>query len=135
VAWKQGVDMKIEISVGELVDKVTILSIKLHKIKSAEKLVNVRREYRILRDSMEAAGITTESEVFKDLLSVNLVLWDIEDKIRLKEAEKQFDDEFIELARSVYIQNDQRFELKRKINLSYDSELIEEKEYVDYKKG
>ena len=127
--------MKIEISVGELVDKVTILSIKLHKIKSAEKLVNVRREYQILRDSMEAAGITTESEVFKDLLSVNLVLWDIEDKIRLKEANKQFDDEFIELARSVYIQNDQRFELKRKINLSYDSELIEEKEYVDYKKG
>ena len=127
--------MKIEISVGELVDKVTILTIKLHKIKSAEKLVNVRKEYQILRDSMEAAGITTESEVFKDLLSVNLVLWDIEDKIRLKEADKQFDDEFIELARSVYIQNDQRFELKRKINLSYDSELIEEKEYVDYKKG
>ena len=127
--------MKIEISVGELVDKVTILSIKLHKIKSAEKLANVRREYQILHESMEASGITTESEVFKDLLSVNLALWDIEDKIRLKEANKQFDDEFIELARSVYIQNDQRFELKRKINLSYDSELIEEKEYVDYKKG
>ncbi len=126
--------MKIEISVGELVDKVTILSIKLQKIKSAEKLVNVRKEYRILHESMEAVGITTDSEEFKELLSVNLTLWDIEDKIRLKEANKQFDDEFIQLARSVYIQNDRRFELKKQINLSYDSELIEEKEYVDYKK-
>ncbi len=125
--------MKIEISVGELVDKVTILSIKLRKIKSADKLVNVRKEYQILHESMKAVSITTDSEEFKDLLSVNLTLWDIEDKIRLKEASKQFDDEFIQLARSVYIQNDRRFELKKQINLSYDSELIEEKEYVDYK--
>ena len=101
--------MKIEISVGELVDKVTILSIKLQKIKSEEKLVNVRKEYQILRDSMEAVGIETDSKEFKDLLSVNLNLWDIEDRIRLKEANRQFDDEFIELARSVYIQNDRRF--------------------------
>ncbi|KPJ77474.1 MAG: hypothetical protein AMJ54_07625 [Deltaproteobacteria bacterium SG8_13] len=125
--------MRIEISVGELVDKVTILSIKLQKIKNEEKLANIRREYEILRESMEAVGIAIDSDEFKGLLSVNLILWDIEDKIRLKEAKKQFDDEFIELARSVYIQNDQRYELKRKINLSCGSELIEEKEYVDYK--
>ena len=118
-----------------LVDKVTILSIKLQKIKSEDKLVNVRKEYQILRDSMEAVGIKTDSKEFKDLLSVNLNLWDIEDRIRLKEANRQFDEEFIELARSVYIQNDRRFELKRSINLTYESELIEEKEYVDYKKG
>jgi len=127
--------MKIDISIGELVDKVTILSIKLQKIQNKEKLVNVRKEFEILRESMEAAGIKAGSEEFKGLLSVNLILWDIEDRIRLKEAQKQFDDEFIDLARSVYIQNDRRYELKRKINLSYDSELIEEKEYVDYKKG
>ena len=127
--------MKIEISVGELVDKVTILSIKLQKIKNEEKLANIRKEFDMLRASMEASGISTDSDEFKQLQAVNLILWDIEDRIRLKEAKKEFDDEFIELARSVYIQNDQRFELKRQINVSYDSELIEEKEYVDYKKG
>ena len=126
--------MKIEISVGELVDKVTILSIKLQKIKNEEKLANIRKEFDMLRASMEASGISTDSDEFKQLQAVNLILWDIEDRIRLKEAKKEFDDEFIELARSVYIQNDQRFELKRQINVSSDSELIEEKEYVDYKK-
>ncbi len=125
--------MKIEISIGELVDKVTILSIKLQKIKDKQKLVNIRKEYDILRTSMETAGITTDSGDFESLQAVNLILWDIEDRIRIKESKKEFDDEFIQLARSVYIQNDRRFELKRKINLSYDSELMEEKQYVDYK--
>ena len=126
--------MKIEISIGELVDKVTILSIKLQKINNENKLVNIRREFEILQHSMQAAGITTESDEFRELQAVNLILWDIEDRIRLKEAKNEFDDEFIQLARSVYIQNDQRFELKRKINLAHESELIEEKQYVDYKK-
>ena len=126
--------MKIEISVGELVDKVTILSIKMQKIKNEKKLVNIRKEFEALRHAMETTGITTDSDEFKRLQAVNLALWDIEDRIRLKEAKKQFDDEFIQLARSVYMQNDQRFEFKTKINQSYGSELMEEKEYVDYKK-
>ncbi len=127
--------MKIEISIGELVDKLTILSIKLEKISNEGKLTNIRKEYDILRSSMESAGVTIESNEFKSLLAVNLILWDIEDRIRVKEAQNEFDDEFIQLARSVYIQNDRRYELKRKINLSHDSELIEEKEYADYSKG
>ena len=127
--------MKIEISIGELVDKLTILSIKLQKISNEEKLANIRKEYDILRSSMESAGVTIESNEFNGLQAVNLILWDIEDRIRLKEAQNEFDDEFIQLARSVYIQNDRRYELKRKINLSHDSELIEEKEYVDYTNG
>ena len=125
--------MKIEISVGELVDKVTILSIKLQKIQNVQNRANIAKEYEILHRSMEAAGIAADSDEFKRLKEINLILWDIEDRIRLKEAKKEFDDEFIELARSVYIQNDQRYELKRKINLSTNSALIEEKEYVDYK--
>ena len=126
--------MKIEISIGELVDKVSILSIKMQKITNEEKLANIRKEFETLSNSMETIGITAESDEFKRLKAINLLLWDIEDKIRLKEARKEFDDEFIQLARSVYIQNDQRFELKSKINRSHGSELVEEKEYVDYKK-
>ena len=126
--------MKIEVSIGELVDKVTILSIKLQQIKNEEKLANIRREYDILAEAMRAAGITTESEEFKQLRAVNLALWDIEDRIRLKEANKEFDGGFIELARSVYIENDRRYELKKQINLSRGSQLIEEKEYVNYHK-
>jgi len=122
--------MKIDVSIGELVDKVSILSIKLKKIKSREKLKNIRREYDLLKNSMEGSGITIESEGFKVLESINLKLWDIEDKIRIKEAQKEFDYDFIQLARSVYINNDHRAEIKKEINLKYGSELIEEKEYV-----
>ena len=127
--------MKVDISLGELVDKATILSIKLQKIKNERKLANIRKEFEILKASMETTGISTDSEEFKRLQAVNLALWDIEDKIRLKEAKKEFDDDFIQLARSVYHQNDLRFELKTKINRTRGSELMEEKEYVDYKKA
>ena len=82
---------------------------------------------------METAGIHIGSGEFKKLEAINLRLWDIEDKIRLKEAKKEFDDDFIQLARSVYFNNDDRSEVKRDINLKYESKLIEEKEYVDYK--
>ena len=124
--------MKIDVSIGELVDKVSILSIKLKKIKSREKLKNIRREYDLLKNSMEGIGIAIESEGFKALESINLKLWDIEDKIRIKEAQKEFDSDFIQLARSVYFNNDHRAEIKKEINLKYGSELIEEKEYVRY---
>lgn len=125
--------MKIDVSIGEIVDKLTILSIKLDKFKDPEKRKNVEKEYQILLQSLKTSDITPESEEFKKLKTINLKLWDIEDKIRVKEAEKSFDDEFIELARSVYFTNDERAEIKKQINLKYNSDLIEEKEYVNYK--
>ena len=125
--------MKIEISIGELVDKVSILSIKLKKVKNTEKLKNIQKEYEILLQSMKDSGIDTNSDEFERLKKINLKLWDIEDRIRLKEAAKQFDDEFIELARSVYFTNDDRAAIKKEINLMHNSGLVEEKEYKEYK--
>lgn len=126
--------MKINISIGELVDKVTILSIKAKRIKNQEKLKNILQEYELLKKSMESIGIADTSEAFKTLEKVNLDLWDIEDQIRMKEAKKQFDDEFIGLARSVYFTNDRRAEIKKEINLKFGSDLVEEKEYVEYQR-
>lgn len=125
--------MKIDISTGELVDKVTILSIKQEKISNPEKLANVRKEYAILITPMNDAGILVDSDEFIRLKDINLKLWDIEDRIRVKEVENAFDDEFISLARSVYFINDDRAAVKKEINLKYNSDLVEEKEYVDYK--
>ena len=124
--------MKIDISLGELVDKLTILAIKLEKIKDAKKLINIRKEYELLNREMAAAGITEDSPEYAGLYQVNLRLWDIEDRIRIKESEKAFDDEFIELARSVYFNNDKRAEIKREVNIKYGSDLIEEKSYAPY---
>jgi len=124
--------VKIDISIGELVDKVSILAIKLNKIKDAGKLKNIRREFELLKKPMEQIGISTDSEDFKKLEQVNLKLWDIEDNIRIKECQKSFDAEFIQLARSVYFENDERAAIKKEINLKFGSELVEEKEYVNY---
>ena len=124
--------MKIEISIGELVDKATILAIKIQKIKDKKKLKNIRKEYDLLCGSMKETGITLHSEEFNSLKGVNLKLWDIEDKIRSKEAKKEFDSEFIELARNVYFNNDYRAKLKKDINIKFGSEIIEEKEYQVY---
>jgi len=124
--------MKIEVSIGEIVDKITILSIKLKKIKNEEKLKNIRKEFEILKLSLKELSISTNLTEFTRLKEVNLKLWDIEDKIRIKEAKQEFDDEFIQLARSVYFENDKRSEIKKDINLKFGSDLIEEKEYVKY---
>ncbi|MCD6585551.1 MAG: hypothetical protein J7K96_07310 [Desulfobacteraceae bacterium] len=125
--------MKVEVSIGELVDKVSILSIKRRKIKNAEKLKNIQKEYDILVKAMDAEGIDVTSDEFTRLEAINLKLWDIEDRIRLKEAAHAFDNEFIELARSVYFINDDRSVVKKEINLKFGSDLVEEKEYVEYK--
>ncbi len=125
--------MKIDVSNGELVDKVTILSIKLNKFESREKRQNVQKEFDLLYQSMASIGITEDTSEFQDLFKVNLMLWEIEDQIRMKEAHQEFDDEFIHLARKVYFENDKRSEIKRKINIATDSKLIEEKEYVEYR--
>ena len=125
---------KIQISWGELFDKITILQIKLDNLQSESALRNVRTEYKslhsiytkVFRDDTEA------NKLLADLKEINQKLWNTEDKIRIKEKEKSFDNEFIELARSVYIQNDLRSDIKRKINILFRSELIEEKSYADY---
>ena len=124
--------MNIDVATGELVDRVTILSIKMKKIKNKKKLENVRKQYECLKTLMEAIGITIDAGEFIELEEINLKLWDAEDAIRLKEKKKEFDEDFIQLARSIYLQNDNRDTLKRNINLKYGSELTEEKEYVDY---
>jgi hypothetical protein len=125
--------MKIEVSIGEVVDKVTILEIKKEKFKNAEKLANVVKEYELLKKDIEAIGITTSSDEFIRLKEVNLKLWHIEDDIRIEEQKQNFGETFIKLARSVYFENDDRAAIKKEINLKFGSELVEEKEYVDYK--
>lgn len=125
--------MKIEISNGELVDKVTILELKLKNIKNApEKIKNIKKEYDVLSEALENIKVKKESELYISLLEINSKLWDIEDKIRLKERDKQFDTEFIELARSVYFTNDERAKIKREIDVKTGSEFINEKSYEEY---
>ncbi len=125
--------MKVEVSNGELVDKVSILAIKLEKIKSEEKLINIKKEYNLLLEDMKKLNISVDSKEYKELIEVNTDLWEIEDNIRVKEMNKEFDDEFIKLARSVYVQNDVRFEIKKRVNQITNSLLEEEKDYVKYK--
>ena len=124
--------MKIEVSPGELVDKVSILGIKLEKISDPAKLANIGREYELLYDEMAAAGISETLPEYERLMAINRKLWEIEDRIRAKEAAGTFDDEFIELARSVYFENDKRAAVKREINVKFGSELLEEKQYTAY---
>ena len=124
--------MQIDVSNGELVDKVSILKIKLDRIASATKRANIQKEFDLLYAKLAGIQITEQSEFFKRLLKINARLWDIEDQIRVKEAKGEFDDDFIELARQVYFQNDKRSQVKREINIKTGSSLIEEKEYAQY---
>jgi hypothetical protein len=125
--------MKIEVANGEIVDKFTILSIKLEKITVASKLENIRREYDLLKAALRTLNIAPDDPDLVALQAVNLTLWDIEDRIREKEADRRYDQEFIELARGVYLNNDRRAELKRRINLKTGSLLLEEKAYASYR--
>lgn len=123
------------ISVGELLDKVTILEIKQEKINDPEKLKNVQHELSLLESICEQENILSD-EVEKQkqaLKKVNLRLWAIEDDIRIKEKNREFDDAFIQLARSVYFENDDRAAIKKQINIMTGSQLIEEKSYQDYR--
>jgi hypothetical protein len=125
--------LKVEVSIGELVDKVTILEIKTEKFQNADKLANAKKEYELLLGEMERLGIMIDSEEYSQLKEVNLRLWQIEDAIRIEELKKNYGEKFIQLARSVFYENDERAALKKLINLKYGSELVEEKEYVEYK--
>jgi hypothetical protein len=125
--------MEIEVSVGEIVDKATILEIKLEEIKDENKLFFIKKEYLYLKDIIEnKIGLSFNSEEFKDLKEINKRLWVIEDDIRDKERNSLFDSEFIELARSVYKTNDLRASLKLSINLKYKSNFVEVKSYSEY---
>ncbi len=119
------------ISVGELIDKITILEIKQNHMK-AHKLMNVEKELKLLRLILKNEKLEIDMDLFKDLKNINNNLWEIEDKIRMKESKQQFDKDFIKLARSVYKENDKRASIKREINQKYNSGLIEEKSYNDY---
>ena len=126
--------ISVPIAYGELIDKITILEIKSERIRDAAKLANVRVELDLLNDTWgtNPASSTDIAAERTELRRVNEALWDIEDRIRLKEKAKAFDTEFVELARSVYIRNDERAAIKRAINTKLGSTLVEEKSYQDY---
>ena len=126
--------IKVVLSVGELIDKITILQLKMKFIKNKKQLNNVSNELETLKPLLRENNLETPkiNELFAELYEINLKLWKIEDKIREKERQSDFNDEFISLARSVYYTNDKRADIKKKINLLSGSELIEEKSYAKY---
>lgn len=123
------------VSFGEILDKITILEIKSINIDDQKKVKNVQHELNILQNTWDEHVTASDKiiELKQQLKDVNQSLWNIEDNIRIKEYKKQFDDEFIQIARSVYFENDKRAAIKKEINLLLGSDLIEEKSYQDYK--
>ena len=126
--------VSVEVSPGELIDKITILEIKLERIDDAKKLKNVKSEWETLTAARDAAVESSDEleRLSADLKQVNERLWEIEDHIRECERDQDFGDKFIELARGVYVNNDERSRLKRDINKLLGSSLIEEKSYAAY---
>jgi|TARA_B100001778_G_scaffold278216_1_gene242100 hypothetical protein len=127
--------MLVEISPGELLDKISILELKMLKIEDEDKLSNIKKEFHTLNPLcvklFEEYGAKMQN-LYLELAKYNGQLWDIEDWIRDCEREKRFDAEFIQLARSVYVTNDRRSKVKKEINILTNSELVEEKSYKDY---
>lgn len=127
-------DLLVPVSPGELLDKITILRIKVARIQDADKLANVKLELALLeatwRDGGGGQDVAPDERALQD---VNERLWDIEDRIRDKEARQTFDRDFIELARAVYVCNDERAAIKKRINMQLGSRLIEEKSYKQYR--
>jgi Family of unknown function (DUF6165) len=128
-------EIKVPVSPGELLDKITILRIKSARMTDPKKLANVRRELEALEETWSSspyAAVDVEGEL-SALLQVNERLWTIEDDIRDKERARTFDADFIRLARAVYIENDERAAIKKRVNLKLGSTLVEEKSYARYK--
>ena len=127
-------NVRVEISIGEFFDKLTILEIKRSRIQDAAKLENVERELSALNQRLEELPFSRQdvSREVDELKAFNEKLWMIEDQLREKESQKAFDDAFIELARAVYHTNDRRFEVKKAINRKLGSDFIEEKSYKPY---
>ncbi len=126
--------LNVQTSPGEFLDKLTILEIKAERMHDAAKLENVRRELELLRETWAASPLSVRDVAapVAALKGVNEALWDIEDRIRAKEAARTFDDEFVELARSVYRTNDRRAAIKRELNVALGSDILEEKSYQAY---
>jgi hypothetical protein len=129
-------ELLVPISPGELIDKITILEIKSQRMTDPAKLANVRTELALLMQTWSASAYaaTDIRADWNGLRDVNAQLWDIEDRIRDKERDSLFDAEFIELARAVYVTNDERAAIKRRINTALGSVLVEEKSYAAYRK-
>ncbi|HKT71504.1 MAG TPA: DUF6165 family protein [Steroidobacteraceae bacterium] len=130
-------DILVPISAGELLDKITILRIKVARMTDATQLANVRLELDLLEKTWRDSGCaqTDLSREEHALQAVNERLWDIEDRIRAKEASQTFDRDFIELARAVYVTNDERAAIKKRVNTRLGSRLVEEKSYQPYRRG
>ena len=124
--------MKIEVSSGDMADKVSILMIKLERIKDDDKLANIKKELDEIVPTFLPIYDNNIIDLFDELMAINKDLWDIENRIRMKEKVQEFDSEFILLARSVYKTNDKRSQIKRAINIETNSKLREEKSYSDY---
>lgn len=127
-------EILVPVSFGELLDKISILQIKSERISDEAKLANIRTELSELEKTWMAhpAGVKDIARLRAELKAVNERLWDIEDNIRLQDKAQAFDDHFVELARSVYQQNDERARIKKDINLALGSRYVEEKSYKDY---
>ena len=119
------------ISIGELIDKITILEIK-QIYMTGTKLKNINKEMKLLKNILQDKNLEINIALIKNLKKINKKLWEIEDNIRIKESKQEFDEEFIKLARSVYIENDKRASIKKEINQPYNSDLVEEKSYKNY---
>jgi transcriptional regulator of nitric oxide reductase len=127
-------NIRVPVSPGEVLDKITILEIKSERMTDPAKVANVRTELALLQETWARAVQEDDMvrELHTQLKEINEALWEIEDDIRDKERAKEFDQRFIELARSVYFTNDRRSEVKKKLNLHLGSQIIEEKSYQDY---
>tara|TARA_R110000744_G_scaffold65330_2_gene134145 strand:- start:1981 stop:2358 length:378 start_codon:yes stop_codon:yes gene_type:complete len=123
--------MKIDVSNGELLDKISILEIKHQKLEDLEKLKNVQEELDLLIPCLKVLDLYLDSEEYTSLTEVNSELWELEDEIRLKEQRKNFDWDFITCARQIYMLNDKRAMIKRKINLVTNSHVVEEKSHKE----
>ena len=126
--------VSVPISLGELLDKISILEIKNKKILDRSKILNIKKELNGLKKVLDELNINSSesNSLYNKLYKINLTLWEIEDSIRVLEKNEDFGEKFIELARAVYITNDQRFEVKNDINKLFNSEYVEEKSYEDY---
>lgn len=127
--------IRVEIPVGDFLDKLSILEIKAVRIQDPAKLANIRRELTVLRETWDASPYASQdiTAEYTELKSINESLWDIEDRIRDQERIHSFGEHFIELARAVYLTNDRRAEIKRILNLKLGSALVEEKSYQEYR--
>ena len=125
-------NINCEISLGELFDKLSILRIKSQKICDKEKLIHVKKEEELLSKKLKSLMLENMQYHLDQMIDINLQLWVIEDDIRILEKNKIFNEKFIELARAVYITNDERFKRKNNINIQYNSGLVEVKSYQDY---